>query len=232
MIPRTSINKLKDYLRRSSSTLGSPDFIELLEVSAPKDSSGDVVFVRLIKLALNEFERLNPAYLYGTISQGISSGDYIMFTNTFGDYLAGTINAEQIQLVPTAIVNISSSWVNQYRDYVYTAPYLSLGTIPSNGEIYYAARRPVIVSYEEGTKEVTDDSFIYFIDVDQQYKDRIFLKFLEYEILTYLRDQKNNLMYPDMPIDYISGLPERIAELQQAIDAYKTSPIRSAELLR
>lgn len=228
---RTSINKLKDYLRESSATLSSPDFMLLLGTSAPDNSSADRVFARILKLALNEFEKLNPLYLYGTLPESANNQVYT-FVDNFGDYLAGTIDEGYIQLVPTTIINVAGSWVYQYRDYVYSAPHLSLAGYPYNKEIYYACRRPVMLTFDEDGKNITPDSFVYCLDIDGRAVDRWFLKYLEYEVLVYLRDQKNNLMYPELPIDFLSGLPERIAEVSQVIDSYRQSPIKNAELLR
>lgn len=227
---RTSINKLKDYLRESSATLGSPDFMLLLGISAPHNSSADRVFARILKLALNEFEKLNPLYLYGVLPN--TDDQVFIFQENFGDYLAGTLDESYIQLVPTSIISLSGSWVYQYRDYVYSAPCLSLTGYPYNNEIYYATRRPVLLTFDPSGKDITDDSYLYCLDIDGGAVDRWFLRYLEYEVLIYLRDQKNNISYPDMPIDFLSGLPERIAEVYQILETYRQSPVKNAELLR
>lgn len=228
---RTSINRLKDYLRESSATLGSPDFMLLLGTSAPAGSSADRVFARILKLALNEFEKLNPLYLYGVLPPTVNENVYT-FQDNFGDYLAGTIDESYIQLVPTTIISLSGSWVYQYRDYLYSPPCLSLMGYPYNNEIYYATRRPVMLTFDSQGKNITNDSFVYCLDIDGRAVDRWFLRYLEYEVLIYLRDQKNNLMYPDMPIDFLSGLSERISEVYQVLETYRQSPIKNAELLR
>lgn len=224
---RTKINDLKDYLRGSSSTLGSPDFTILLDVSAPEGSNGDRVFLNLIQLALNEYEKLNPVYLYGRLYD-LHAGKVFTMEDNFGSYLEGGIPESQIKLIPISVIHMGDSWVYQYKDFIYTPPYLSIGSTPYNNTYYYMARRPVLITYEEDGS-LADESFIYFIDTKASDRDRWFLRYLEYETLIYLRDQKNNLIYPDLPIDYLSSLPERIAEVMQILEGYRITPYKHGE---
>jgi len=226
---RTRINDLKVYLRENSATLGSPDFMDLLEISS-EGKGGDHVFVKLVKSTLDEFEKLSPTYLYSPV---IAEGDGMYeFVDTFGDYLAGTITEDYIVLVPTTIINASGSWVYAYRSFTYTAPWLSYVGSPYGNQVYYAARRPMMISYDENNQKLSDDSYIYFLNVKGHAEERRFLEFLEYTILIYLRDQKSDLMYPDTPIDFLTGLPERIQELFQKLEGYRNSPFKNAQLLR
>lgn len=226
---RTRINDLKGYLRSSSATLGSPDFMELLEISS-EGKGGDHVFARIIKDTLNEFEKLSPVYLYSPV---ISEGDGMYeFQDTFADYLAGTIDENHITLIPTSIINAAGSWIYAYRSYTYTAPWLSYVGSPYGNQVYYAARRPMLVTYDEDNQKMTDDSYIYFLDVNGHAEERRFLDFLEYQVLIYLRDQKADLMYPDNPIDFLSNLSERIQEVFNKLEGYRNSPFRNAQLLR
>lgn len=231
---RTSINKLKDYLREESPLLGSPDFMKLIAISGKSlNKPADRIFARIVKIALNEFEKLNPLYLYGRLplSQKVDDGIYV-FEDNFGDYLAGTIDEDYLQLVPTSIINIAGSWIYQYRDYVYSPPVLSISSYLYNSDIFYACRRPVLLTFNEDGITLSDDSFIYGLNIDGDAVNRWFLRYLEYEVLIYLREQKNNLSYPDMPIDFLASLPERISEVFNILEGYRQSPIKNAELLR
>lgn len=226
---RTRINDLKNYLRDGSATLGDPDFMQLLDDTS-EGRGGDHVFARIIKDTLDEFEKLSPCYLYSPV---IAEGDGMYeFVDTFGDYLAGTLTENYIVLVPTTIINATGSWIYAYRSFTYTAPWLSYVGSPYGNQVYYAARRPVLISYDENNKKMTDDSYIYFLNVKGHAEERRFMEFLEYQVLIYLRDQKQNLNYPDNPIDFLSGLPERIQELFNKLESYRNSPFKNAQLLR
>lgn len=228
---RTRINDLKMYLREGSALLGEVDFMELLDIAGEEEEeSGDHIFTRLVKKTLDEYEKLSPCYLYSPV---IAEGDGMYeFVDTFGDYLSGTLTENYIVLVPTTIINASGSWVYAYRSFTYTAPWLSYVGSPYGNQVYYAARRPVMISFDENNDKLSDDSFIYFLNVRGHAEERRFLEFLEYEVLVYLRDQKNDLNYPDLPIDYLSALPERIQEIFNKLEAYRNSPFKNAQLLR
>lgn len=226
---RTRINDLKQYLRDSSATLGSPDFMFLLDTSSD-GRGGDHVFARIVYDTLAEYEKLSPVYLYSPV---IAEGDGMYeFKDNFGDYLAGTLPENYITLIPSTIINATGSWIYSYRSYTYTPPWLSYIGSPYGNQVYYAARRPVLLCWDESGRNITDDSYIYFLDVLNHAEHRRFLEYLEYQVLIYLRDQKNNLSYPDNPIDFLAGLPERINEVWQKLEGYRNSPFKNAQLLR
>lgn len=227
---RTSINALKDYLRGTSALLGNPDFMILLDVSA-NNGSGDRVFAELIRLALNEYEKLNPLYLYRILPSDQPEGVYYMDSN-FMAYLEGLIDENYVELTPLSIIGSGDSWVYQHRDFTYSPPVLVMTCQPYNNQIYYTARRPVLLSYSLSEDKITDDSFIYFLNINSTEVDRWFLDYLEYQVLVYLRDQKANIMYPDLPIDFMSGLPERLNEVYQRLENYRISPYKHGQLLR
>jgi hypothetical protein len=213
-IPKMSVKELiKDTILQSS-LLAFIDFEELMVVNE-KYSYCDVMS-RLIRLSLESHEKSCPLIKRSTI---YINGHSYEFTNTFQGFLDGKITENFATLIPrVSPFSLDTSLLHTRRAWTYNRPWLNnvynLGVV----DIDYIASYPVIMKEEKESKDFTKDSAIYYMSLyDGSSADSLFKRQFYYQVLIYLKGVKNNLRYPDIPIELMNGIDEDYQILQQEL---------------
>lgn len=213
-IPKLPIKDLiKDTLLQSS-VLSFIDFKELMVVN--DNYSYFDVLSRLVRLAIENHEKSCPLYKRSTI---FIQGNTYEFRDTFNAFLDGKITENYATLVPkVSPYALDTSLLHTRRAWRYNKPFLTnvynLGVV----ECDYIASYPVIMREDKESKNFTEDSAIYYIPLyGGTSQDSMFKRQFYYQVLVYLKGVKNNLRYPDMPIELLQGIDEDYQILQNEL---------------
>lgn len=217
--------KVKDLIRESivgSATLQFIDFHELM-VPNPQFTYFEIMSV-LIRKAVEEFEGRFPLLKRSLIHL---TGDEYMFEDTFDAFLDGIVREEFTTLIPkTSPHSVETSMFFGGRRWRYERPYLR--ELYQKGRVVmdYQAPYPVRLYKETDKDEFTDDSRIYYMSLNGgSSKDRQFkLQFLVI-LLGHLRSIKNNIRYPDMPMELMQDIDQEYSYKQQELlEYYRKNP--------
>lgn len=213
-IPRLPIKDLIKDTMLQSSILAFIDFEELMVVNE-KYSYYDVMS-RLIRLALEAHEKHCPLIKRSTI---YINGNSYEFKDTFKGFLDGKITENYATLIPkVSPFNLDTSLLHTRRAWTYNKPIMNnvynLGVV----DVDYITSYPVIMDEDKETKDFKEGSAIYYIDLyGGTSADALFKRQFYYQVLIYLKGVKNNLRYPDMPIELMQGIDEDYQILQSEL---------------
>lgn len=210
-IPRMYINDLiKDTILQSS-ILAFIDFQELMVVN--NNFSYFDVMSRLVRLALEQHEKVCPLFKRSSI---FINGNTYEFRDTFHAFLDGKITENYATLIPKVSPHaLDTSLLHTRRAWTYNKPVMSNVYNLGQVEIDYIASYPVIMKEDKENKTFTKDSAIYYIPMYQGTSaDSMFKRQFYYQVLVYLKGVKNNLRYPDMPLELLQGIDEDYQILQ------------------
>lgn len=215
-IPKLPIKDLIDDTIIQSAILAMIDFRDLISVNP--NFSYTKVMKRLVIQALERFEKSCPLFKRSRVH--FVGNDY-EFKDTFSAFLDGTITEEYANLIPRAVYNIDTSLLHTRRSWRYDRPLMrgtyNMGTV----WIDYLASYPWVMEEASCGNDFTDESCIYYIPLyGGSSQDAAFKRQFYFEVLTYMKSIKNNLRYPDMPIELMQGIDEEYQILQQELQEF------------
>jgi hypothetical protein len=208
-IPKIPIRDLIKETIITSSLLAIIDFRDLVLVN-PNFTYVELM-ESLVRKALANFERKCPLFKKSRVY--MASSEYT-FEDTFQSFLDGTITEEYTTLIPKVVYSMDNSLLHARRSWIYTRP--TLQTYHSMKLVYvdYMTSYPFISKSETEVDEFTTDSAIYYIPLHNgTTQDFMFKRQFYLEVLKYINNIKNNLQYPDMPIQLLQGLDMEIQSL-------------------
>lgn len=228
-LPKMSIKELiKDTILQSP-MLSLVDFKEIM-VTNPMFSYFEVMS-RLVRLSLENHEKVCPLFKRSTI---FINGNTYEFKDTFQGFLDGKIPEHYATLIPkVSPYALDTSLLHTRRAWKYNKPFMNnvynLGVI----SVDYIASYPVIMKESPEDKDFTLDSIIYYIPLyGGTSSDSTFKRQFYYQILTYLKAVKNNLRYPDMPIEFLQGIDEDYQILQNELQEFYRKATTHGKLYR
>jgi hypothetical protein len=216
-IPKISLKELVKDTILQSSILAFIDFEELMVVN-PKFSYFEVVG-RLVRLAIEAHEKVCPLFKRSTI---FIDGSSYLFKDTFGAFIDGKITENYAILVPKVSPHaLDTSLLHTRRSWNYNKPLMdnvyNLGLV----ECDYITSYPLVMKEDKETKDFTEDSFIYYMPLYAGTSaDSVFKRQFYYQVLVYLKGVRNNLRYPDMPIELLQGIDEDYNILQSELQEF------------
>jgi hypothetical protein len=215
-IPKIPVKELIKEMQIDSATISLIDFKDLIVVN-PNFTYFDVMS-RLLRQALEKFERVCPLFKRSKL---LMDDESYTFTDTFDAFINGTITEEFTNIIPKNIYNIDMSLLHTRRSWRYDRPVM-YGTHKLGLQwVDYMCSYPIRVYEDKDTNDFTDDSFIYYIPLnDGNTQERMFKKQFYFQVLSYLRQIKNNLRYPDMPIELMQGIDEDYQMVQQELQEF------------
>lgn len=212
-IPKLPIKDLIDDTIMQSAILALIDFRDLISVNP--NFTYTKVMKKLVIQALEKFEKVCPLFKR---SKCYFQGNDYEFVDNFKAFIDGTVTEEFANLLPRSVYNIDTSLLHTRRSWRYDRPIMR-GTY-NMGLVYvdYLASYPWVMEENEEKNDFTDDSCIYYIPLyGGNSQDAAFKKQFYYEVLTYMKAIKNNLRYPDMPIELMQGIDEEYQIIQQEL---------------
>jgi hypothetical protein len=216
-IPRIPVKELIKDMLLQSSILAFIDFEELM-IANPNFSYFEVMS-RMVRLALERHERVCPLYKRSTI---YINGNSYEFRDNFKAFLDGKVTENYVTLIPkVSPYSLDTSLLHTRRAWTYNKPIMNnvynLGIV----DIDYIASYPVIMKEDKESKDFTDDSNIYYMSMyGGTSSDGMFKRQFYYQVLNYLKGVKNNLRYPDMPIELLQGIEEEYQILQSELQEF------------
>ena len=172
-----------------------------------------------LRKALEEHEKVCPLYRRSRI---FINSDSFKFVDNFQAFLDCIITEDYLTLIPKATpYSLASSMLHTRRSWIYDKPLMknvyNVGLVDCDYITYY----PKVLKEDKESKDFTEDSAIYFMDIDgSKSEDVIFKDQFYYQLLTYLKGIKNNLRYPDMPIELMQGIDEEYQILQSKLQEF------------
>jgi len=215
-IPKMSVKDLIKDVQIQSATISLIDFRELIVVN-PNFTYVDVM-AKLIRQALEKFERTCPLFKRSRV---LLNEEEFAFTDTFDAFLDGIITEEYCNIIPKTIYNVDTSLLHTRRSWRYDRPVMR-GTYKLGLQyVDYMCSYPFRYDEDKDINDFTDDSFIYYIPLyGGNSQENMFKKEVYYQILSYLKQIKNNLRYPDMPIELLQGIDEDYQMMQQELQEF------------
>lgn len=227
-IPRIPIKKLiKDTIIRSS-LLAIIDFRDLILVN-PNFTYVEIM-ENLIHQALAQFERKCPLFKKSRIFIDDKSHTFV---DNFQAFLDGKVTEEYAVIVPKVIYAMDSSLLHSRRSWIYTRP--TMQTYHPVGLTYidYMCSYPFISKSEAEVDEFTEDSAIYYMSNETGVtQDFMFKRQFYLEVLKYVNGVRNNLTYPDMPIQLLQGLDQEISSVENELQEFYRRCASHGRLLR
>lgn len=220
-IPKIKVKELVEDMLLKSSILAFVDFRDLM-TSNPNFSYFSVVS-KLIKSALQKHESKIPLFKTSRIYVKPGQNDYT-FVDNFDLFLDCKIQEKYTTLIPkVSPYSADSSLLHARRSWVYDRPVLKRMYIQGQIDVEYMTYYPNIIKEDEESKDFTDDSYIYYMSLyEGPSSDLLFKRQFYYEVVNYLKGVKNNLRYPDMPIELLQGIDEEYSILQSDLqEAYR-----------
>lgn len=217
------VSEILDYLHGLGPMYNSPKVEEILAIN--DDHSYYIVLKDILDRSLSEFELKVPLFMLDRSMYSPSNGAMVEFKDNYDAYLEGRITEQYIELVPTSILHYTDGLLRSYRDFTYVCPYVRM---PRKGsfKISYHAKYPKRFKKDEKTQGFTVDSHIYGLSKDYSGPDfTYFMYIVEYNILVYLREQKAQMTYSDLPIEFYANLDQRVQEILQDLQDWYSNPI-------
>lgn len=228
-IPKILIKDLIKDMLLQSSILAFVDFKDLM-ISNPNFSYFEVMS-RLIRIALETHERVCPLYKRSRLY--LAENTYT-FRDTFDAFLECKIKEDFVTLIPkTTPYSLDTSLLHTRRSWLYERPILKNVHNLGLTEIDYITSYPVRMAEHKENKDFTDNSAIYYIDMyGGKTEDAMFKRQFYLQVLTYLKGVKNNLRYPDMPLELLQGIEEEYSLLSQELQEFYRKSATHGRLYR
>lgn len=215
-IPKLSVKELVNDMLLKSSILAFVDFKDIM-VANPNFTYYSIVS-KLVRAALQKYEAKIPFYKRSRIYIQPGTRDYT-FIDNFSAFLDCKIQERYVTLIPkVSPYSADHSLLHARRSWVYERPSLKNMYIDGSIDVEYMTYYPVVIKEDKESDDFTDDSYIYYMSLyEGPSKDLIFKRQFYYEVITYLKGVKNNLRYPDMPIELLQGVDEEYSILQSEL---------------
>lgn len=220
------ISEIIDYILGIGPMYNAPNFIEILRLN---DKGSFVsVFNRILQKSFNEYELKYPLFMWDKTIY-VRNNMIREFTDNYENYLKGEVGEEYLELIPTSVVHYTDGLLRAYRDFTYVMPRLK---IPRTGtfKISYFTKYPMRLTKDEHKDEYSKDAHVYGISTNSGPDFTYLMYIIEYNLLLYLRDQKAQMSYIDLPIEFYQNLETRISEIQTDINDWYQNPVWYAKL--
>ena len=218
-----AIKDLTDYIFGQSPMYNAPDIRELLRIN----TYGSYVhtFTNILKKSLKELELKCPLQIMGKVINVSGSDFTYTFKSNFDAYIAGDkgITDKELELVPLSIVSFSFGLLYYPRRVDYFAP---VARFKTGGivTINYTTRYPVTWNSDKSTDDFTDAAKIYGMSEDLGGVFTFFVTMVEYNTCIYLRDQKAQMNFQELPLEILQMIDTRIGELEQQLNDFYSNP--------
>jgi hypothetical protein len=227
---KTPVNDIIDYFTGTSAMYQTPPLRMLLRIGPQK--SFTKIMSNLIKKALIDLELKCPLFMLDrTIF--IRTGLIYEFSDNYDEYLSGQagITKDTLELVPLGIVHYTRGLLTAVRDVDYVAP-IARFKVASMGrtKLSYFAKYPFRWSSTEDD-EFTDDSHIFGLIPESGGVWKYFICLLEQVTLMYLRDQKAQMTYVELPFEFFNNIEGRLGELENELQEFYQNPTYYSNLL-
>ena len=233
MIPKVTLKDLyKDTFRRSA-LIAIPNISEMLEVDSSAFHKWEI-FYTIVKDALKDFEYHYPLSIVQRTWIDVDSQTRVAtLTDNFEGYLNGILSEDQIFILPSDVVSISTSYytVSTYplRNFIYVPPRLTEMWYGSG--VYFTncvCRRPFFEEYDPVTLEPTDRCAVYYLCKDSNTEYNIFRDEVFCKLGRYLLNVKKNMMLQGMPIELFGGLEEEVQKIEGKLENIYQSALTSS----
>lgn len=189
---------------------------DLYPLLSMNDTQAPKVFVRLINDALNYYDQYYPVYRSFNLN-GAKSRKSIKIESNFDQYLKGSIPEESIILDPVHVYYVKG-WLALNGQWWNWNPFektITMNFSTTVSKVEYFANHPLVVNFGPDG-DVTDDSYIYFIDM---WNDEVLRVFIQYYILRYLRNVNTSIELPNN-VQFLKNLDTMIGELNERMNEY------------
>lgn len=223
MINKVTLRQLyKDTFKRST-LISIPHLTDMLEVPGSEFTKWEV-FYSIVRDALKTFEYHYPLTITQKLYLEIDSNTRKGYINgNFESFIKGIITEDQIVILPSAIVGLSTSYYTAstypLRNFKYNPPEITDCWYSSG--IYYAntvCKRPFYEEYEKASKEPTDNCAVYYMNYEGDSEYAIFYDEVYLGVCRYLMNIKKNLALQNMPIELFQGLEEDFNRIESKQD--------------
>lgn len=206
--------------------------------------SADEILSALIKKALRAFEVHHPliweskVHIDQLCKCETPGPGYYRIESNFDAYKNCILSEDQIILVPNAMPKIRL--VNSYPTpgaywlpADYSRPYIHFGATPPCQQFYIrgVCSRPLDIILDKNTKAFSDDSYIYWMNIDEGLMGEKFVLQVLCEVLEYIKSLKGMLSLPNMPVDLFGSVETQWMNLKQELDQYYLQSAWRGDLL-
>lgn len=225
---KLKVNEIVDYLLGLGPMYNAPNFQEVLALN--DTGSFTKTFIQLLKKSLSEFELKYPLFMWDRKIYIPQANVHYQFEDNYDALLKGDITEDSLQLIPTSVVHYTDGLLRSYRDFSYVMPNIR---IPRKGviKVSYFAKYPHRFTMDKHEDKFTDDAHIYGISELSGVDFTYLMYIIEYNLCIYLRDQRAQMSYIDLPIEFYQNLDTRIGELYTDIQDWHQNPIWYSKLL-
>lgn len=208
-----TINRLIEILLQISPMYNSPDFRETIKINF--SDSFTKPFKGIVEQTIREFDLKCPLFMWDR--EIYNCNTKIVFRDNYDQYLKGLVAERYLEFVPTSVLHYTKGLLTRYRDFTYVAPYLKMS---GQGKYYisYFTKHPVRFYIDEKTDTFTDESHIYGIFEEMGDEFTYFMYLLEFNLLSYMSSQKQQMSYSELPLEIYQGLEDRKSELKEYLD--------------
>lgn len=228
-ISKMSIQGLIDHTIMSSALLAIIDVKDFIRVNP--NYSYFKIMSSILKETKSKFEKKMPLIKRSVIV--LDDYEYI-FRDNFASFEKGILTEDYTILVPHLVVSMDTSLLHMRRSWRYLRP--KLEKVYPLGQVYCDYMAPYPMTLKETNPpegDFTEDSYVYYLNLENpDSKSFAFKKQFYVELLRYINNIKNNLRYPDLPIELLSGLETELQKEEQELFEYYRKSCGHAELLR
>jgi len=219
VIPYVTLNNVIDDAIRIMSAIGvyRVDDLFAIDPDYPPQHTKRTIIERSNATVSRHF----PLYYIQKVQ--IVNGRYT-FVDNFDDYINNRITAQEVTLIPDAVVSISPVHMitpkfGQFK-FVYQPPNL-ITMFPLNTIAYAKTLCKYRLYYDNNN--INNDA-IYFIDKNTPIYD-IFIKQVVMDIAYFISNLKNNYQLSDLPIEVFAALENIQSELRSELETlYNENP--------
>lgn len=191
-----------------------------------EDLSADEIFAEIVRKALAHFEYYHPLILEMNIYYTEDNTDrpmYYKMIDNFNCYLNGTLDEDQIILIPNSVFGIRCKGAyttvgSYFRATDYDRPYLQLAWSTGAYVVRGLCNRPVVEKYK-ADGSFKKDAAIYWMSFDGV-KGKIFLDQVLCDTLDYIRNLKSNMMLPNFPAELFGAADVAYQQIKMELDQY------------
>ena len=230
---KTTLKRLKEVIFLRSALIPLDGLEEVFELN--DKFSPDQIIGELVRKSLRQWEYHFPLIWeskIGDISQlqcccnneGLEG--YYKICSNFELFLKCIISEDQIILVPNTTPKIryagSYPYPGAYTPVMdYQKPYVHLGHTYAGNSFFLRAlcSRPIVLKYTQ-SKELTPDSSLYWIDIENGVQGEKFVDQCLVNVLEYVRNLKGNLTLPNFSVDVFGAVDVAYQTLKQELDQF------------
>lgn len=234
MIPSVRISQIISDIFDSHPLYIAPDIRKLLRITSKR--SFYETFSSLLRRSIREFELKVPLYMSNrtilvTGPTNLSGYTSYEFYDNYNGFLSGALTEDQLELIPTTITSFGRGLLAQPRRVSYNAPVLQLrqsGRVILN----YLTKYPYRFTKDRSEDEFSAESHIFGIGEMSGGKYTFLLEMIEYNVCMFLRDQKAQINFNELPLEILNSIETRISELETRIQDFYSNAVWYSSLMQ